>query len=381
MRPARAVIAGGGIGGLASAIALHRRGWDVRVLEQASAIGEVGAGISLWPNALRALDLLGAGEEVRARGSVDAGAGFRRPDGRWLFRTDFEAFERRFGPTILIHRADLIDILLNALPPEVVTLNARLESARVSTADAVALHGRGEETAELLVGADGIDSTVRAQFWPGAPPPSYAGYTTYRFIVPPAGSVPETSETWGRGERAGIFPFHDGSVYSYFGVSVPEGTEVPDPRADLQRRFGEWHDPLPELITRSDPAAILHHDIYSAPVLDRYATGRVVLVGDAAHAMTPDYGQGGCTSLEDAVELADQLAAADDLASGLRAYDAVRRPRTQSIARQSARFGRVGQWRSRPATAIRNATFRILPPSSLLAALKPILSWRQTSTT
>jgi 2-polyprenyl-6-methoxyphenol hydroxylase-like FAD-dependent oxidoreductase len=159
MRPARAVIAGGGIGGLASAIALHRRGWDVRVLEQASAIGEVGAGISLWPNALRALDLLGAGEEVRARGSVDAGAGFRRPDGRWLFRTDFEAFERRFGPTILIHRADLIDILLNALPPEVVTLNARLESARVSTADAVALHGRGEETAELLVGADGIDST------------------------------------------------------------------------------------------------------------------------------------------------------------------------------------------------------------------------------
>ncbi|GAA1604576.1 FAD-dependent monooxygenase [Kribbella catacumbae] len=375
MSKRRAVIVGAGIGGLAAGIALHRRGWKVSVLEQAAELREVGAGISLWPNAVRALDLLGLGDRVRGLGGIEAAAGFRDSSGRWLFRSDIAAIRERYGDTLMIRRPDLLEILRSALPVEAVVLDASVRQVVPGGRQVTVTHTRGEHIGDLVVGADGIRSTVRAHVFPAAKPPVYAGYTTWRLMTPPLRIQIEASESWGHGERVGIFPLSDGSIYSYLTASVPPDLRYTDDHAELRRRFGRWHQPIPAMLESVRNAEILRHDIYRLPPLDRYAIGRTVLVGDAAHAMTPDVGQGGGTALEDAVELAEVLDEIADVAAALVAYDRRRRGRTQAIARQSALFGSVAQWSLPPLAMLRNALLGRLPPVVLLRSLKPMLSW------
>lgn len=375
MEARKAIIIGGGIGGLATAIALHRAGWHVKVLEQAPKFGEVGAGISLWPNSLRALDMLGVGDNVREIGGVESTAGFRHKNGAWLFRSNIEAIEKAYGQTILIHRADLIDILVSALPKDVLTLGAKVTDINTDGATVTVKYGNRTDTADLLVAADGIHSITRTKFWPEAKPPQYAGYTTWRFIAPKLDIEPETSESWGNGERVGIFPFSNGQIYSYLGASVPPGQHNKNELDGLKQRFSSWHEPIPTLLNSVKPDVVLRNDIYTIPSLKTYVKANVVLVGDAAHAMTPDFGEGGGTALEDAVELARILANASDLSAGLQEYDAIRRPRTQTIAKQSAMFGKIAQWAWPPAVALRNGVVRLIPSALFIKALRPMLSW------
>jgi 2-polyprenyl-6-methoxyphenol hydroxylase-like FAD-dependent oxidoreductase len=136
-------------------------------------------------------------------------------------------------------------------------------------------------------------------------------------------------------------------------------------------RFAGWHDPIPALLEAADPGAVLHHDLYELPPLKTYTSGRVVLAGDAAHAMTPNLGQGACQALEDAVVLGQVMTDGD----GLYAYDRKRRPRTQMITRRSRRMGAVGQWASPAAVSLRNTALRLLPSSSFSRSLAPVLDW------
>ncbi|MEI8410902.1 MULTISPECIES: FAD-dependent monooxygenase [unclassified Kribbella] len=376
MSDRRAVIAGAGLGGLAAAIALHRRGWQITVLERAPALREVGAGISLWPNAVRALDLLGVGDQVRELGGIEAAAGFRDDRGRWLFRSDIVAIEELYGPSVMIRRPVLLDILKSAISADAIVLDALVDGVEAGDDQVTIEHDGVLHTADLLVGADGVRSTVRAKLWPEAKPPVYAGYTTWRFITPPLHLEVATSESWGAGERVGIIPLADGSIYSYLGASTPPGQTYADELAELRRRFGHWHDPIPAMLDSVSGTEILRHDIYRLPPLSTYVRGRVALVGDAAHAMTPDLGQGGGTALEDAVELAEALDGTDDVHEGLRRYDVRRRSRTQAIARQSRIFGAFAQSSGRPSVLLRNGIARLLPPSLLLRSLRPMLTWR-----
>jgi 2-polyprenyl-6-methoxyphenol hydroxylase-like FAD-dependent oxidoreductase len=376
-----AVVVGGGIGGLASAVALRSAGWEVRVLERGEALREVGAGITLWPNALHALDLLGVGGRVRAQGVIEAGAGFRDQAGSWLFRTDTRALEQRYGPSILIRRSSLLAILADALPPGAVTLSTEVTGI-VERPDHVRVEHRagtapGDLTADLVVAADGIRSRIRALLWPGARGPRYVGYTTWRFVTPVLDIDAEVTESWGRGERVGIFPFGDGTFYSYLSATIPPDHSVGDELGELKRRFAGWHAPIPTLLDSITAADVLRHDIYRLPPLRTFVTRRVALVGDAAHAMTPDLGQGGCMSLEDAVELARRLDdGSADPAAGLARYDRLRRRRTQAIARRSAISGRFAQGSSPAAARLRDRATRLLPHAAFLRSLEPVFSWR-----
>jgi len=362
----KAIVVGGGIGGLASAIGLRERGWDVEVLEQAPAFEEVGAGLSLWPNALTALDELGVGATVREKSVLDGEAGIREQGGRWLSRTDVAAIRERFGSVALVHRATLLDILRSALPSECLTAGVAISHV---SADGLVTHVDGDVRGDLVVGADGLNSTVRRTVWPDAPSPRYAGYTAWRFVTRGPVDVGAGAESWGRGERFGYATLSDGRVYCFATSNVDEGTDGGDVAA-LRRRFADWHDPIPRLLADVEEGDLLHHDLYELPPLSSYVAGKVALVGDAAHAMTPNLGQGACQALEDAVVLA-RCATDSDLA----AYDAERRPRATMISKRSARIGQLAQLQAKPAVVVRNLVMKATPASSLLRSLKPVLSW------
>lgn len=362
----KAIIVGGGIGGLAAAIALNRQGWDVEVLERATRIAEVGAGLSLWSNALCALDALGLGDQVRERAIEQDTAGIRDNKGHWISRADSGAIRTRFGSPIMMHRADLLDILRAALPETALRTGISVTAA---TPDGTVTHSAGTAEGDLIVGADGLRSVVRRAV-AGDVTPRYRGYTAWRLIVTPAEPLADLGETWGRGERFGYAPLSDGRVYCFATANLPADTPG-DGLAELRRRFGAWHAPIPALLAAAEESAVLKHDLYDLPALKTYVAQRIALLGDAAHAMTPNLGQGACQALEDAVILA-RVATEDPT---LTRYDTLRRPRTQMLATRSRHLGTLAQLSAPPLVTLRNTALRLTPASFQANSLAPILDW------
>ena len=368
-----AVVIGGGIGGLSAAIALRKVGVDVTVLERAPGLEPVGSGISLWPNALNALDALGVGDAVRAVGAAQPGGGaLRDRHGRLLGRTDGDAMAARFGPLLILHRADLSAALLNALPEDVVRLDTEVLAVSPDRSGVKVEHAHGMEHADFVVAADGIRSRVREELW-DARPPRYA-YTAWRFLSRYAGELPVGGETWGPGLRFGYARMRGDRVYAFATAAVPEGGRECS-LADLRTRFAGWHDPIGALLADADPDTLMRHDVYRLPPLRTYVhrSGRVALLGDAAHAMTPDLGQGAGQSIEDAVVLAAALRDAMGVEEGLARYDAERRPRTQDVAAKAARV--AGLFTHAPGWLNRLA-LRVLLSGDGLERLEPLLGWR-----
>ncbi len=356
-----AAVIGGGIGGLAAAVALRRIGWSVTIFERAPEFTEVGAGLSLWPNGMRALERLGLAAHVREVGVVEQEAGIRDRRGRWLSRTRSVDLERRYGhPLVVVHRTELVRVLVSTLPVE--ALRAGTEVHDVPEAD-------------LLVAADGMRSAIRARHWPGYEP-RYAGHTAWRMVTNRVQLDSSGGVTWGRGERFGYTALPAGRVYCFGTATVPEGGASADGEyAELLRRFGTWPDPIPALLEATAPESVLRHDLYDLPRLPSFVSGRTALLGDAAHAMTPSLGQGACQALEDAVTLAECVSRAPDVAAALAAYDRLRRPRTQDVVRRSAVLSAVGQLSSPPAAVLRDLAARIAPEAVMVRAMDRVLRW------
>ncbi|WP_329787089.1 FAD-dependent monooxygenase [Lentzea sp. DG1S-22] len=341
----KAIVVGGGIGGLAAAVSLRRVGWEVVVYERAASFGEIGAGVGVMPNALRALEWMGVADEVRRLGTPRVSGGVRSSDGRWLVHLPDVGQDR----VVAMHRADLHGVLLRALPSEILVND-------------VEVTGADELDADLVVAADGIHSRLRAELLPGAPEPVYAGATAWRGVAPGPYDLP-ISQTLGPGREAGILPLGDGRICWYMAAVAP-----PQAPLDPLELFAGWHDPLPHLVASTPD--VIRHDIYELPLLPTFVKGRVALLGDAAHAMTPYLGQGACMALEDAVTLA---AVGGDLAR----YDALRRPRAQAVWKGSRMAGRFGiEVRSPVALALRNSAFRLLPHSVAVKGMTRFAAWR-----
>lgn len=373
----RALVAGGGIGGLTTGLALHRRGWQVVVFERAARLEPVGAGISLWPNALRALDTLGLAAQLRGLAAISGATGVRRPDGRWLARSDVGgAVHARFGePLVVVHRAELLDLLVGALPSECVRTGVTVLGVDLDGEQPVLRTDGGDHRADLVVAADGIRSMLREQVFPGATRPRYAGYTAWRMVVPAPDPATTAFETWGRrGQRFAVLPLGADRWYCYATASTPAGGGGGDETRELVERFGHWHDPIPGILRAASADQVLRQDVEeldaALPAMHR---GRLAVVGDAAHAMTPDLGQGGCMAVEDGVELAFLLDQGP-VEQALQRYTERRLPRTTAVQQRSRRAGRLYQG----PYAVQLAAARlmgVIPDRLVARGLGSLLSW------
>jgi 2-polyprenyl-6-methoxyphenol hydroxylase-like FAD-dependent oxidoreductase len=377
-------VIGAGIGGLAAAAGLCAAGWDVTACERAGSLEPVGVALALAPNGLRALDAIGAGDALRAL-AVPQELGIRRCDGRWLMRsTSGRMVSDRFGdPVILLPRAAVIDALAARIPGGVLSLATEVTSvesggkaaARVATT-------AGELDADLVVAADGIGSASRSALFPDHPGLRYAGFTTWRLLTGPVtGQVP-MAESWGRGTVFGVMPLSGGRVYCYAAAPADPGARAGDELAELVRLFGRWHEPIPGLLAITRPQDVLRHDVAElAAPLPSFHRGRAALLGDAAHPMTPNLGQGACQALEDAAVIS-RLAAgteADAVGGMLARYTAARLPRTTDVVRWSSRAATMTTWASPPAVAFRNTVARLtgrLAPGAALRGLAAIYGWQ-----
>ncbi len=363
-------MAGGGIGGLTLAIALQRAGVEVTVFERAPKLAPVGAGIVLAVNALAVLQRMGVADAIVGTGQVQSTGIIGDAFAGELARSPLSELTRAAGaPMVAFHRAELHEALLGQLAPGTVRLDAGVRSfeERGERVRVTLEHGETVE-GDLLVGADGLHSVVRqALVGDGL---VHSGQTSWRGITGPLGLLDAGTslELWGPGRRFGAVSLTGGRVY-WFAVADVPASSAPAKRASPQQQheallhdYAKWPAPVLQILEATAPEAILQTDLQDREPLPRWSFGRVTLLGDAAHPMTPNLGQGACQAVEDAFVLAEELrAAAGDVTGALLRYQARRIPRTSRIVLASRRFGKVAHWKNPVARFTRNLALRLMP--------------------
>ena len=340
-RKLRIAVIGGGIGGLTAARALLRRGLDVHVYESSPELREIGAGVALGPNAMKALRSLELEAPVRAIGYQAAYQQLRTWKGRIISKTDATTSAARFGAnSCTIHRADLLDVLAQSIPADLVTLNARCESVRTAESGASARFADGSEIeADIIVGADGIHSAVRASLF-GPDAPQFTGKICYRSVIPvadlPAKRLEPYEGLWlgphgalvvygvRRGELINIVAHYDDATYKH------ESWIAECDREEILGRYRKWHASLRELFAAGD--LWYKWALYDRDPIPAWTKGRATILGDAAHPMLPYLGQGAGQAIEDGCVLAAALdKLGDDPAGALDLYERSRRPRASRV--------------------------------------------------
>ncbi len=357
----RALVVGGGIGGLATAHALVSQGIDALVFEQVDDVRKIqlGGGFHIWTNAARALQRLGLYDQVQAIGAPLDVTEYRTHSGRLLATWPVGEIARENGLVdVGVSRQDLQALLVEAVGPDRIRLGARCTGFEQDGAGVRLTFADGhEERGSLLIAADGLRSTIRAQLH-GEHPPRYAGYTQWQSLVSDEGCpLPPRDERvlFGPGSRAILHRVGGGRLFWAVVLYGPQDGPVSQAgRGTLLERFAGWQEPLVAALAATPPEDIARLQIYDRSPLSSWGVGRVTLLGDAAHPMTTNLSQGACQVLEDAVALARCLRGVDDTVAALRSYEQMRIRRTTPLVKQSARIARVGALRNPLLCALRN---------------------------
>ncbi len=371
----RAIIVGAGPGGLSAAIALGRAGFETEVCEAAETFGEVGSGLTLWPNALRALEFLGLGEALRAGATPLQGIAMRRWNGELIFHVG--TGQGGLGWSVALHRAELQSILVGGVGAASIRRNAKCVAVENGAEAATVVLETGERLqGDVVIGADGLHSRVRGALV-GDEPPRRAGYRVWRGVA--TYELPErVGVTYlGRGAQFGLFPMSGGRVYWF--ASQNAAAEEPHPEsahAHLRPVFGDSCSPIPEIIEATQDDTIICTDIYDRKPLRRWSYGRVTLLGDAAHPSVPTLGQGACQAIEDAASLGDCLHDCDDIPSALLCYQARRVRRANAMTSDAWYIGQVGQWRNAMACRLRDWLIKAMPESLRRSQLRSMFEFQ-----
>ena len=375
-RRPRVLIAGGGLGGIATALALQLQGIDSVVFERAPQLRDGGAGLHIWTNGMLALAHLGVADQVARIAPSQSVCYFATSTGRVIGEYPVGRFVERYGqPTVAISRSDLHGILREAVTARIVT-GAEV-TGYTEHADGVSVHfadGTSED-GDVLVGADGVRSSVRAQL-SGPQPPDYTGYIAWRGhakLAPeefPAGTF---RALFGPGVRFTYYDIAPGVVHWMSVANGPAGGRdegAPEETLDMLRaRHSGWTDPVGQILDATAPESILRGDVMDRKPDSVWGRGRVTLLGDAAHAMSFNIGQGACLAIEDALVLAEHLAAPGaDVAGALRAYEAERQQRTRPMQQLAHRIGVIGALESPAAIWLRDRVMKLAWPRTFREA-------------
>jgi 2-polyprenyl-6-methoxyphenol hydroxylase-like FAD-dependent oxidoreductase len=365
-----AIVIGAGIGGLAAAIALTQRGWDVAVLERESQLDAAGAALAIWPNGTRALERLGLPELVQRATARPMNAVIRKADGTPMVEHRSEALVRRYGaPLVAVRRDELLRAEYGRLGKGTV----RFDCPVTRVLDGRVEYGSGSLlAADVVVGADGLHS--RARRWVSAgEEPRPSGLVAFRGVTAPgAGEVP-FGEWWGPGVIAGLIPLYDTAIYWYVSLRGDRGTELGD-------QLDAFAPPVRDVVRSTPPDQVLVHELFDRGPRGGWNRGRVALLGDAAHAMLPFLGQGACSSLEDAIALADALDQEPAIDTAIARYVRARRTPATRLIRGSRVAGDLAMLRPPIARALRDVITTVLLASYQMRRLDPILGRVDTRT-
>lgn len=366
------LISGGGICGLTTAIALHRQGFEVAIYEAAQTIKAAGAGISLSSNAIRALKSIDLAKQILDNSVAQKSARFYTPNGKILNHTDFQPLVDKFElPGIIsFHRADFHQILLEEIKNKIPFYTNKRGQRVEQTKNGITLHFSDgtSATGNYLLACDGIRSAIRQQFLPNVRP-VYAGYTIWRGLLTAEEQqikIEYPFKTWGKKGQFGAVPMTNHRIYwfaSFKAKAKDEKLKSIQVR-DLQKHFKGYHDPIPQILALSTDENLLWNDAEELPPIPNFAFGRVLLLGDAAHAMTPNLGQGACQAIEDAVVLAMILKKETTPEKAFLQFEKERMPRVREATRISANAGKAAHFNNYFSIALRNLMMPLMAKSA-----------------
>jgi 2-polyprenyl-6-methoxyphenol hydroxylase-like FAD-dependent oxidoreductase len=367
------IIIGGGIGGLSVANALTQAGADWEIHERSQRIGIGGTGLTLWPNALRALARLGLGQTIQSLADpLELGEIYDWRH-RLLKSVPLAQVRTRSGlPLLCLRRIDLYAKLLRPLDQSKIHVGSRCTgSERNSDGTTLSFEDGSTRNAPIVVAADGVRSPLRDSLI-GFDPLHYVGWMTWRGVAKlPPGTFPKGRyrEFFGRGSRFGVFWIRDDYVYWYGTLnSTVHDKPALDPahQAEALAHFADWPDLARIVISATRPDDLVRTGVYDTQPLPRWTDGSIVLLGDAAHPMTPDLGQGACQAIEDALTLVKCLRDHGDAAAALSAYQDIGLARTSPLVARSRKIGKMRQWQTPLTSGLRNTVMRLMPQSAIL---------------
>jgi salicylate hydroxylase len=355
-------IIGAGIGGLTLAIALQRRGFRPVIYERAPALGEVGAGITLWPNANKVLFSLGLQTELDRISEEPENQSMWRFDTGEIFRVypRGAATRKAYGaPLYQIHRRDLHDILVEAVKatdPGAIRLGRTVKAIETDDARATLIFADGERVrADLVAACDGARSTIRGQLF-GVEPARFTGVVAWRALVPIEKVAPRLRAApagmhIGPDRNVSHYTVRHGALLNFLAFALveawtDEGWTIPAQPGELMAHFGNFQPDIVALLQATPLDTCFKWGLFDRDPVTRWSKGRAVLVGDAAHPMLPFLGQGAGIVIEDALILARAIAESETVATALRRYEAARVDRANLVLLRSRTHARY--WNTHP---------------------------------
>lgn len=367
-------VIGGGIAGLTFARCLTTEQYEIHIFEKKESFGEIGAAISVFPNALCVMDDVGLLDTILENSGQFKKVYIKTDKGSILSKSE----PKSDYPVICIHRADLHAILLEGIDAKLYTNYALQELSHTEKGQVQLRFENGESNIfDAVIGADGIHSVVRKHIINDGDP-IFRGYSIWRGVVKTNFDIGYGSETFGVGKRVGIVPIKDG-VYGWWATCNENYMQDDKPETSkekLNRLFGGWHDPISELINNTDH--ILKNSLIDRKPQKGWTVGNATLLGDAAHPTTPNLGQGGCIAMEGAYILAKSIQQYGISKKAFDRYEELQFPRAKTIVKESLKLGKMGQLENPVLIGLRNLAFRLMPSSIAMKIIDTYFSYRVT---